>query len=411
MLRAIKRFVLPFLIIAAAIAVFIFMKSTKPVQPPVEIKEKSWVVETMQVSQETLASVQSLFGTVESNALVTAAAPMSGEVAEVLVLPGDVFKKGQKLLALNEQDIAIPLQQAKAALVEAEAQLGLLKLANQANQTKLAHERKVLELKRGQITRTQQLLKKNLASQTALDSVKEAALKQEFSVVTVELAVKENDLRMQQAQASLDKAQANYAQAKLNAERGVVIAPFDGRVASVMVSKGDRVAPNTPMLSFYSADSLELNVKLPVEQLSKVQKVISQNQISELQALFTEQGVEHRLPLMRLAGQASTSGVDTYFKMPESLAYKRPGELMQIDFQSQPISGVWALPYRALYGKDRVYLVEDGRLQGQTVQVVGEIQRNGQLWALIKAPVPSATVSVTHLPNAVSGLKVIEERL
>ena len=46
------------------------------------------------------------------------------------------------------------------ALIEAEAQLGLLQLANQANRKKLVHERKVLELKRGQIERTQQLLKK-----------------------------------------------------------------------------------------------------------------------------------------------------------------------------------------------------------------------------------------------------------
>ena len=410
-MRAIKRVFIPLLIIGAAIAIFVFMKSTKPAQPPVEIKEKAWVVEAYEVKAERLASVQSLFGTVESNALVTASAPLNGEVAEVWVLPGDVIKKGQKLIALNQQDIEIPLQQAKSALIEAEAQLGLLQLANQANRQKLVHERKVLELKRGQIERTQQLLKKNLASQTALDSVKEAALKQEFSVVTVELAVKENDLRVRQAQASLDKARANYQQAQLNAERGIVVAPFDGRVAAVMVAAGDRVAPNTPMLSFYSTDSLELKVKLPVEQLSKLQSAMNQAETESLFAKVSEGGQAHRLPLLRLAGQASTSGVETYFKIPTTLAYKRPGELLQIDFQSQPMDDVWALPYRALYGKDRIYLIEEGRLKGQTVQVVGEVQRDGKLCALLKAPMKEATVSVTHLPNAVSGLKVIEESL
>ena len=411
MMARLIKLIVPVLILALAIVVFMYMKKTKPEQPPVEISEKVWMIDAMKVEYQSLASVQGLFGTVSSNAMVTASAPLSAEVMTVSVQPGDVIKKGQLLVALHPKDIEIPLLQAQASYEEAKAQLGLQKLANDANQQKLAHEKKVLELKHDQVERTKSLMKRNLASQSVLDGVREAFLRQEYAVVGMEQAVSEAQLRLMQAQANVQKAQAALEQAQLNQQRAQLVAPYDGRVAEVMVSEGDRVSPNAPMLSFYSLDSLELKVKLPIEQLAEVQASLDMGDSQALKALFNERNQSHDLPLLRLAGQAQTSGVEAYFSIPKALSYKRPGELMEVLFQSAPMNDVFALPYSAIYGNDRIYTIEDQRLQAQTVQLVGEVQKQGQLWALVKSTsIPAgAKVMTTHLPNAVTGLKVVEE--
>jgi hypothetical protein len=110
---------------------------------------------------------------------------------------------------------------------------------------------------------------------------------------------------------------------------------------------------------------------------------------------------------LRLAGQADTRGVDAYFEIPESLFFKRPGELMEIELQGVLHQNVYELPYSALYGSDRVYKIVEGRLQSQNITVVGETNVDGQLMAIVTGNLSNDDqVLLTHLPNAISGLKV-----
>lgn len=396
MLQKLKRFLIPILILAVAIALFVYMKNTKPQQQAVAIEEKAWMVETMEVQPQNLAAMQTLYGQVESNAMVSLAAPVSGVVEQLNVKEGDEVKKGQLLLKLSDADIVAPLRQAQAAYE-------LQKLANQANIDKLAHEKNVLKLKRQALERARQLMKKNLASQSSVDAAEEALVKQEFVLVGAELAVQQNSALLTQAKAALTQAQANF-------KRGFYKAPYDARIATVNIAEGSRANAGAQMLQFYGLNSLELRAKLPQSELPSVQQALNAGQA--LQAFYGKADSEVALPLLRLAGQASTSGLDAFFALPASqsaLAELRPGELLEIRLQGLSQSGVVALPYSALYGSDRVYIVEQGRLVSKTVQLVGEVMRDGKLWALIKPSFKAGSkVSITHLPNAVSGLKVIE---
>jgi len=407
MLQKMKRFLIPLLIVALSIVVFVYMKSTKPVQKPVEIKEKVWMVDTLTAKFESLAPVQTLYGKVESYSMVSASAPVSGVIEQVFVKEGQAVKKGEKLVFLSDSDLQIPLAQAKADAADAKAQLALQKLTNQANQKRLEHERKVLKLKQVAVTRAQQLMQKNLASQSTLDAANEALVRQEYVVVGANLAVQENQLKLVQAQARLEKAQATYQQAQLNLKRGQLVAPYDARIAKVNVSEGSRVNAGAVMVSFYSLESLELRAKLPVAQLPVLEKALREN--VALNAIYQSANKETELPLLRLAGEATTSGLDAFFKLPSSLLELRPGELMEVSLRGVVKGKVLAVPYSAIYGNNRLYLVEEGRLQSHTVQIVGEVMRNGQLWALVNPDFSEGEkVSITHLPNATSGLKVAE---
>ncbi|WP_019557162.1 efflux RND transporter periplasmic adaptor subunit [Thiomicrorhabdus arctica] len=403
---------IPIIIIVAAIVIFVFLKSSKVEQPPVQIKEKVWMVETIPARFESLSPVQNLYGKVESFSMVDAAAPISGVIENVWVKEGQSVKQGDALVSMNLSDLDIPLQQAKADVADASAQVRLQKLAYEANQQRLLFEKKVLKLKRVKQERTQQLITKDLASRTDLDTVKEALVKQEYVVVGAQLAVEENQLKATQNESRLAKAKAVLRQATLNMQRGQLVAPYDARIAKVSVSEGSRVNAGMSMVSFYGVSSLVLRTKLPVMVQSEVQQALDSN--ITLQAFYTQHnGASGQrsipLSLTRLAGESTTSGIDAFFRLPPALSNARPGDLMEVSLQGVPIDNVVAIPYSALYGQNQVYIIREGRLVSEHVKVVGDVLRHDELWALILPKFAANTkINITHLPNAVSGLKVSE---
>ncbi len=370
------------------------------------------MVETIPALFESLSPVQNLYGKVESFSMVDAAAPISGVIENVWVKEGQSVKQGDALVSMNLSDLDIPLQQAKADVADASAQVRLQKLAYEANQQRLLFEKKVLKLKRVKQERTQQLITKDLASRTDLDTVKEALVKQEYVVVGAQLAVEENQLKATQNESRLAKAKAILRQATLNMQRGQLMAPYDARIAKVSVSEGSRVNAGMSMVSFYGVSSLVLRTKLPVMVQSEVQQALDSN--ITLQAFYTQHNGasgQRSIPLnlTRLAGESTTSGIDAFFRVPPALRNARPGDLMEVSLQGVPIDNVVAIPYSALYGQNQVYIIREGRLVSEHVKVVGDVLRHDELWALILPKFAANTkINITHLPNAVSGLKVSE---
>ena len=398
------------IIIIAAIAIFMVLKFTRQEQPVAEIKQKVWPIETITVSLQSLSPVYTLYGTVESHSLVTASAPVSGVIDAVAVKQGDEFETGQLLAALAEADLDIPLQVARADVADSEAQLKLQDLNYQANRERLQQEKQVLKIKQQDVKRNRDLISKKLVSQSVLDKAKEALTRQEFSVVGAELSVEENKAKVAQLQARVEKARANLEQAKINRGRGVVTAPYSGRVADVHVASGDRVGVNAPIISYYETDSLELRAQIPVAHMPMVYSALQNN--IQLIARYRFNQKNYNFRLTRLDGQASPSGVDAYFEIPDSLKVLRPGDLLEVQLSGQAIENSFALPYSAVYGSDRIYRVENGELKAVAVTLLGDTLVNGTLWALVKGDVQTGTVvATTHLSNAISGLKVSELKI
>ena len=83
---------------------------------------------------------------------------------------------------------------------------------------------------------------------------------------------------------------------------------------------------------------------------------------------------------------------------------------MRLELALPAADDLIALPHEAVYGADRVYLVDtEKRLRPQYIERVGELRTDdGNSLLLIRAPeVPEgAEIVVTQLPNAIDGLLV-----
>jgi multidrug efflux pump subunit AcrA (membrane-fusion protein) len=189
--------------------------------------------------------------------------------------------------------------------------------------------------------------------------------------------------------------------------RSKVSAPFDAIISEVEVAAGDRVSLGQMLISMFPVNSLEIRAHLPINYIKSVQLAIAEGQ--KLDASVADRDDLGRFTVIRLAGEAEATGIDVYFAIGAVPAQLRPGELLPLSLKLPLESGVFAVPYQAIYGNSRIYRVAEGRLQAVDVNSIGQAKTaNGQIQVLIRSDdIDSGDlIAVTHLPNAVSGLKV-----
>ena len=405
--RSIIKIILPVLVIAIAIGVFQHLKASKPERLKPELKEKIWLVEVVSVEKQMLSPTLELYGRVESPELLRAAAPGAGIVSEVLVQSGSIVKPGDMLVKLDSRDFETTLVRAESDIKDIKNQIAELKIRHSSNVSALETEQLLLELAAKEVRRMVQLKDQNLSADTILSVARSALGRQQLAVYSRQLEVESYPAQMAKLEARRNQNQANLKQARLMIERSAVVAPFDAVISSVPVSTGDRVAIGQILAELYPADSLQIRAHIPARYVTRIRQSMAQDVPQYASIMIGENSLP--LELKRLAGEAEPSGIDAYFQAGASSQELRLGALLSLRFGLPAENDVIAAPYQAIYGNSRLYLLKENRLLGIDVVSAGQyIDTDGIPYMLVKSPQISAgdKLVVTHLPNAVSGLKV-----
>jgi multidrug efflux pump subunit AcrA (membrane-fusion protein) len=397
-------------ILASGAAVFATLKATRPEQKPVQMQERIWRVEVQAAEPGVLTPSLTLYGRLQTPDLLKAAASASARVEKVLVRDGDRVKQGQLLVQLDERDFRPRLAQARAEVAELEAQIRSEMNRHQADIKALEQEQKLLEIARAAVGRANRLYKQKLGSDSDLDAAEEALARQALAVTQREMDIADHPARLQALQARLAKAKAGLQQITLDYERSAFVAPYAGVITDVVVTAGDQVKEDAVLIRMYSLDSLEVRARIPAPYQDEVRAALAQGVTLLGEAQLG--GRTLRLRLMRLSGESDPSGVDGLFRLESGAEWLRLGQVIRFQLQRPPQRETVAIPLAAVYGGDRIYTLADGRLQGIRVEALGVhrsadederlLVRSAQLQA-------GDLIVVTHLPNAVDGLRA--ERL
>jgi RND family efflux transporter MFP subunit len=172
----------------------------------------------------------------------------SGRVVATPVDVGQYVKVGTVLVRLRSVDAGLRLDEAKAAIARAEANVRLAESQNTLAQTTAE--------------RYQRLLLTGDLSREVADQARTQAETSKQNVAT--------------ARASLAEAQAQLALAEKAFADVVVSAPFSGFISARNVSVGEYVQPSTPVLKLLKVDPLRLQLVVPgieTEHVSRGQQV------------------------------------------------------------------------------------------------------------------------------------------
>jgi len=400
-----KKIFIPVLILAAGLGGFAALKASRPTSPVAQVKEPVWRVRAMPVQLATASPVVTLNGRVESPDQTQAAAPGVGRVLFVRVREGEAVRRGQILLELDPRDFQPKVEQARGQVQELEAAMASEHLRHQADLDQLARERQLQDFAAADLARFERLQRENFYSQAAVDQSRSNLSRQEMGVRTRELAIADHRARLAQLDARLLQARANLQQVELAWQRSRVTAPYDGYVAQVAVAVGDQVNTGQMLLRLYPVAGLEVRAKLPVPLQDEFLAALHRAEGGRAFVHVGEQPLSMRLS--RVAAAADARGLDAFFTLNTPTTVLRLGELLSFQVTRAPERGVLAIPYEALFGGNRVYRIVAGRLQGVDVESLGEAAgAPGKLLVRGARLQNGDQLMITHLPNAVTGLKV-----
>ena len=193
-----------------------------------------FTVTTAQISRGDIVDTVGATGTLQAVTTVQVGTQVSGTIQNLYADYNSLVKKGQVLARLDPSLFATQIDQAKANLIRAQADLERLKVAlDDANQ---------------KLTRARELSNRKLIPQTDLDSAEVAARSAEAQI------------RSQEAQ--ITQAQASLSQNDVNLQHTVIEAPIDGLVISRSVDVGQTVAASmqAPTLFVLAADLTKMQV-------------------------------------------------------------------------------------------------------------------------------------------------------
>jgi multidrug efflux pump subunit AcrA (membrane-fusion protein) len=311
------------------------------------------------------------------------------------------------LVRLDEQDFLPKLHQAQAEVAELEAQISSEKNRLDSDRKALEQERKLLDIASDGVARARRLTKQRAGSETDLDNAEEALARQALAVSIRETSIDDHPARLQALQARSQRARANLADVELDFSRAQVKAPFDGVVAGVDVAAGDQVKEDAVLVRVYALNALEVRARIPAPFQVEIHAALASGAV--LTALADAGGVQIPLRLERVAGEAQPSGVDGLFSVQSKGELLRLGELVSLRMTRSPQPNAVALPFQAVYGGERIYKLVDGRMRRVDVESLGGIAdaERGERLLVSSADLASGDrVVITHMPNAVDGLRV-----
>jgi multidrug efflux pump subunit AcrA (membrane-fusion protein) len=405
--RTQAKFFLPILVLLIAGVVYYSLVASKTQRERPALVEKVWQVEIIEAQHRQLAPSITLYGRIESPDQLKAAAPGGGVIEKVFVRNGAHVKQGEPLVIMDRRDFAAALLGAEADLRDIDNQVDELKVHHQSNLASLETERKLLGLADAEVERLLKLKAQNLGADTAINSSRSELERRRLAVTSRELDVDSYPARLQILLARRDRGQAELDQARLAMTRSKVNAPFDAIINEVAVSAGDRVMLGQVLISLFPVNKLEIRAHLPLNYIRSVQHAITEDQ--NLYARVANRKYLGQFPVVRVAGEAEATGIDVYFSIDSIVGQLRPGDLLPLTLELPVERDVFAVPYQAIYGNSRIYKVVEDRLQVVEVNSVGQAQdESGTTLVLIRSEEisPGDQIAVTHLPNAVSGLKV-----
>ena len=409
MFSRIVRIVIPVLILVGGIAGMAALVKSKPEREPLGAEERSWSVAVMAVEPVTVTPQLVLFALVDSPRIPHLSSAVTADVRAVDVLEGQQVRLDDRLLALDDREIRLVLAQRDAEMAGFEADLEHETLRHRNNVAALEHEKKLLDLARREVARARDLAERKVGSEASLDQVRREEERQMLAVEQRKLAIREHRSRKKQIEAQLARARAQQSQAMLDLERTRVYPPFEGRITEVFVSPGDRVRPGDRLLTMFDMQMLELRAQIPLRYLPVARAALDRGETLGARAMVD--GQEVRAVLHRLTAQVDrgSGGADGLFRVTKGNTWLQLGRTVEFIVDLPAVQDAVMAPREALYGTDRVFVLDGERMKRVEVERLGETHpENGEGRVILRSPdlKPSDRLIVTHLPNAIDGLKV-----
>jgi len=288
--------------------------STKPLAP---------TVNTAAVTRGDVVDTVGATGTLQAVTTVQVGTQVSGTIHFLYADFNSLVRKGQILARLDPSLFETQIEQARANLIRAQADLDRLRVGLEDARTKL--------------TRANELSGRQLIPQSELDTA-------HVNVRSIEAQIRSSEAQVTQARASLN-------QNEVNLQHTVIAAPIDGLVISRNVDVGQTVAASmqAPTLFVLAADLTKMQVVANLDE-SDVGRIRPGQHVSFRVDAYPAEDFSGSVSQVRLQPivQQNVVTYATVIDVPNPELKLKPGMTANVNVEVRKRSNVLRLPNAAL---------------------------------------------------------------
>lgn len=379
-----KKF-LPLIILAVGILGMGVFALSRPAPKKQVTEDRGALVEVMTVNKQDRPVVVHGTGIIQARQEVSIIPQVSGKIAQISshFVAGGFFRKGQLLFKVEDVDYQLAVERSRGTLAKAEYDLATVD--SQARIARMEWER--LKLKEG-----------GEANPLAL-----------------------YEPQLKNAETNVASANAGLKQAQLDLARTKIYAPFNCRVRSEQVDLGQYIRAGTSIAVLAGTDTAEVVVPLPFEEMKWLNiprpGMKQKGSPSTVHFKRGDDAYEWQGRIVRSLGEVDARGrmarvvvsiTDPYGLKKRKNQKERPplegGMFVNVSLQGTNLSGVYAIPRKALRDDDTIWIMDDQNLlRIHPVQVV-RLEKDD---ALITNGIEDGTLVVlTAVSGAADGMKL-----
>lgn len=285
---------------------------------------------------------------------VTILSRSEGVVQRVAVEEGDFVRSGQVLCQLDDRELQVDLELARQRLAQTRVQLESAQIVREKLQTQVVA--KTTELKRNE-----DALAEGLVSDTDVELVRNQLAELAHDERSQEASVRENQFRVEELQAEIEKVQLQIAHAK-------VTAPFTGTIVKRSIDLGQSVRASDELFSLAAFSPLYADVFLSEAE----SRAVKPGQVASISLDISQAAIGGRIVRISPVVDDETGTVKVTAEIQSPTAQFRPGAFVRVNIKTDTVQDAVLIPKSAVIERDGetfVFVTDNDVAHRKTVQL------------------------------------------
>lgn len=338
-------------------------------------------------------------GTLAAREEVVVSAEVDGRVARLVHDLGDRVAAGDPLIELDSEKLQYRAEGQRAALDQARARYGA---SADAELPPLEKVPSVVSTSAQLAEAAQQLDRaKNLAARSLLSRSDLETAQTRYD--TAKAAHDQALFSARQLRADIEAQSSSLRLAQRNLRDAIIRAPFDGYVAERLVSQGQYVQPQAPVMRIVRLQPLKLTAEVPEKFAPWIET--GRGMVVRVDA-FPDQAFDGKVVRIAPGVNLRSRAFAVEGEVPNPDGKLKPGTFARVQITTDRVEHAVTIPFAAVqnrYGTNRVFVVQDGKLVGREVVLGNRLGDRVEVAQGLEAGTPVVAADVEQLA---AGMKV-----
>ncbi len=356
-------------------------------------------VETAKVEVRELDRMVEAVGTLDPNEEVTITNQVDSTVDKIFVDLGDAVRQGQVIAQLDTRELELAVNQQAAALQQELARLGLADMnavVDESTTSQVRQAEAAFEEARIRLDRVKQLTTEGVVSKQQLDEQQAR-----FDIAGAALRSAGETVRNIRATIAARKAALALSEKKLADAR--ITTPIAGYVKDRLVTEGQYLRANTPVVTIVQSSPLKLRVEVPESAIGSVR---AGRPVQFQVDAFPDRTFEGKISRLSPAVNQQSRTLKLEVLVVNPAAILKPGLFARVTIRTDRTDKALVVPADAVFsfaGLEKIFVVENGKVAERIVRSGVRLENDVEIVEGVKE---GEVVATSNLGNLQQGREV-----